>query len=74
MKLFKQKGWGCMHNYKNEEDRACQKCLRHDWWWSTHIPYYLVILFYPYWWLRYGRKMDKKGFMPDEEGYRKDRS
>jgi len=86
MKLFKQQGWGCQHTIdaryearkkgiKYTGDKACQACLRHDWFWSTGIPYYLAIPYYPFWWLKYGRKMDKKGFMPDEEGYNgKDRS
>jgi len=81
MKLFKQKGWGCEHNFANlkkgkDGDRACQSCLRHDWFWSSRFGdptlITLMIITYPYWWLRWGRNMDKRGFMKGEKNYKKE--
>lgn len=75
MKLFKQKdGWTCPHSRKKKVKGTCQRCLFYDselYFWLT-IP--LMIAYQPFWWIMYGRKMDKRGFMPDEEGYGKDRS
>ena len=77
MKLFKQKGWGCEHNIMRKDgELACQTCLRHDWFWSSKIGnptlIILIILNYPYWWLRWGRNMDKRGFMKGEKNYKKE--
>jgi len=77
MKLFKQKGWGCEHRWTiRDGDRACQHCLFHDWFWMSkggHIfELVLVIITFPYWWLRWGRNMDKRGFMKGEKGWKKD--
>ena len=75
MNLFKERGWGCEHNRRNKTgNRACQKCLFHDWYWCSKIgnatTIILVIVTYPFWWLRYGRNMDKRGFMKGEKGYK----
>ena len=58
-------------------DRACQGCLLHDWWYgyrSHYIGQYLelplILLYRPFWWLKYGRKMDAKGYMPHEKNYK----
>ncbi len=85
MKLFKQQGWGCQHvlkekiKAKNEGveykgDRACQGCLFDDWWYSTRfgraVEIFLIILYRPFWWLKYGRKRDANGYMPHDKNYK----
>ena len=77
MKIFKQKdGWTCPHSRKKKVRGTCQRCLLRDWYWCSTtghiIQFILFIIIYPFWWLKYGRHMDKKGFMPDEKGYKKD--
>ncbi len=77
MKLFKQKGWGCEHRWTRKDgDRACQKCLFSDWFWMSRGGHVfllvLVIITYPHWWLRWGRNMDKRGFMKGEKNYKKE--
>jgi len=77
MKLFKQKGWGCEHNFgRKDGERACQKCLFNDWFWISRgghiLTLILVVITYPYWWLRWGRNMDKRGFMKGEPNYEKE--
>jgi len=77
MKLFKQKGWGCEHNFtRRDKERACQKCLRHDWFWMSKggqiFELSMIIIVYPFWWLKWGRNMDKRGFMKGEKNYKKE--
>lgn len=71
MKLFKQKGWGCEHRHLiKDKERACQSCLFHDWFWMSkggHVfLIVMVIITYPFWYLKWGRHMDKQGFMKGE--------
>jgi len=73
MKLFKQQGWICKHNWKKRaEHKACQKCLCYDWFWCrSKIGFVtecvLLVITFPFWWLKWGRHMDKKGFMKGEK-------
>ena len=57
-------------------DSMCQRCCFYDWYYgyrSHYIGHYLelplILLYRPFWWLKYGRKMDEKGFMPGHVNY-----